>query len=197
MKDEQASFISRLSMSQSVRDVWRIWLVLALLTSLPYLVAAVRTPNGHVFTGVLTAYDDTFTYFAWMRQGADGHLLMCDPYTSEPQRCEFFLPLWSALGAVARVSQLPIPVVFHSARLLSGFLLLVAARTVSREVLKSRRKVRYAIWMYALAGGFGWLVYALNNGSNLLSAAYQSGSADLDLPEAIAFRSVFSLVRVY
>jgi hypothetical protein len=46
-----------------------------------------------------------------------------------------------------------------------------------------------------MSGGFGWLVYALKTGGNLLGAIEASGSADLNLPEAIAFRSVFSQVH--
>src|SRR5436853_4520276 len=110
MKDEEGSLFSVFldSASNSIRDVWIIWLTLAFLTTLPYVAAVVRTPNGFVFSGVLTAYDDTFTYLAWMRQGADGHLLMCDLFTSEPQPCEFLLPLWNILGLIAKVTRLPI-----------------------------------------------------------------------------------------
>ncbi|MFP5260786.1 MAG: hypothetical protein ACLGJB_02630 [Blastocatellia bacterium] len=179
----------------AVADVLPVWLILAVLTTLPYLAAALRTPAGHVFTGVLTAYDDTFTYLAWMRQGADGRLLMCDLYTSEPQRCEFFLPLWAVLGFAARITGAPVPLVFHAARLLATLPLLLVARSLARRVLKSRARLRYALWMYAFSGGVGWLVYAANNSNDLLGAGVISGSADLNLPEAIAFRSAYAQVH--
>ena len=197
MKDEQESFISRLSVFvlSPLRDVWLIWLTLAILTTLPYLAAALRTPTGYAFSGVLTAYDDTFSYFAWMRQGADFRLLMCDPFTSEAQSCEFFLPLWNFLGFVARVSGLSIPIAFHVARLLAGLLLLVVARAVAGSVMKSRTRVRYTLWLYAMSAGFGWLVFGLKHRCILFGGIAGSGSADLDLPEAIAFRSFFSQVH--
>ena len=197
MKDEEESFISRLSVFvfSALRDVWPVWLALAVLTTLPYLAAALRTPTGYVFSGVLTAYDDTFTYFAWMRQSADGHLFMCDAFTSEPQPCEFFLPLWNILGLVARVTRFPIPLTFHAARLLAGLLLLIVARDVAGSVMKSRTRVRYSLWLYAMSGGLGWLVFALKTRGHLFAATAASGSADLNLPEAFAFRSVFSQVH--
>jgi hypothetical protein len=197
MKDEEESFISRLSVfvSSALRDVWLVWLALAVLTTLPYVAAALRTPTGYVFSGVLTAYDDTFTYFAWMRQSADGHLFMCDLFTSEPQPCEFFLPLWNILGLVARVTRIPIPLTFHAARLLAGLLLLIVARDVAGSVMKSRTRVRYSLWLYAMSGGLGWLVFALKTRGHLFAATAASGSVDLNLPEAIAFRSVFSQVH--
>ena len=196
MKDEDASYISRLSVFAigAARDVWPIWLTLALLTTLPYVTAALRTPSGYVFSGVLTAYDDTFTYFAWMRQGADGHILMCDPFTSERQRCDFFLPLWNVLGFLSQATRIPIPLTFHAARLLAAFGLLVVARSVAGSVIKSRRRVRYSLCLYVMSGGFGWLVYLLRNKGELFAVDW-SGSADLNLPEAIAFRSVFSQVH--
>ena len=197
MKDEEEPVILRLSVFAfcALRDVWPIWLALALLTTLPYLAAALRTPTGYVFSGVLTAYDDTFTYFAWMRQGADGHVLMCDPFTSEPQTCEFFLPLWYLLGLFARVTHIPIVLTFHAARLLAAVFLLMVGREIAGSVMKSRAQVRYSLWLYALSGGFGWLVYASKNRANLIDGAVMSGSVDLNMPEAIAFRSVFSQVH--
>ena len=197
MKDEEESFISRLLHSTlgALRDVWLAGLALTVLTTLPYAAAALRTPPGYVFTGVLTAYDDTFTYFAWIRQSADGHLFMCDLFTSEPQSCEFFLPLWNFLGVIAGVTRLPIPVTFHVARLLAGLLLLIGARTIAVSVMKSRTRVRYSLWLYAMSGGLGWLVYVLKNRIDLFAASAPSGSVDLNMPEAIAFRSVFAQVH--
>ena len=197
MKDEEESFIARSSVLvfRTLRDVWLVWLLLAVLTTLPYVVAVLRTPSGSVFSGVLTAYDDTFTYFAWMRQSADGHLLMCDLYTSESQSREFFLPLWTALGLIARWTGAPIALTFHAARLLAGLLLLIVARAVARSVMKSRTRVRFSLWMFAMSGGLGWLIYALKNGSNLFGVSAASGSVDLNMPEAIAFRSVFAQVH--
>ena len=197
MKDEGESFISRLSAIalDALRDVWIIWLALAVLTTLPYIAAALRTPSGFVFSGVLTAYDDTFTYFAWMRLAADGHLLMCDPFTAEPQHCEFFLPLWSVLGLVSRVTHIPIPLTFHGTRLLAALGMMLVARGVVGSVIRSRNRVRFSLWLYVMSGGFGWLVYVLNNRGDIYGGAGTSGSADLNLPEAIAFRSMFSQVH--
>ena len=197
MKELKVPFVSRLTSSvlRLNRDVWTVWLVISLLTTLPYVLASLRTPTGFVFSGVLTAYDDTFAYFAWMRQGANLQLLMCDPYTSEPQPCEFFLPLWTVLGFISRVTGLSIPLTFHTIRLVSALLLLLVAKAVAGLVVKSRTRLRYTLWLYATSGGFGWLVFGLKNKGNLFGGAVGSGSVDLNLPEAIAFRSIFAQVH--
>ncbi|MFY9573348.1 MAG: hypothetical protein WAV20_18270 [Blastocatellia bacterium] len=197
MKDEEESFSARISniALAALSDVWLVWLTVAVLTTLPYAVALMRTPEGFVFSGVLTAYDDTFTYFTWIRQSADGHMFMCDLYTSEKQSCEFLLPLWNVLGLTSRLTRMPIALTFNVARLLAGLLLLLVARSVAGGVIKSRTRVRYALWLYAMSGGLGWLVYFLQNRIDLLGASPASGSADLNIPEAIAFRSVFGQVH--
>jgi hypothetical protein len=204
MKDEARSLISGISGISGIsralglnnlRDVWLVWLALGVITTVPYAVANLRTPQGTVFTGVLSAYDDTFTYFAWIRQSADGHLLLRDLFTSEPQSREFFLPLWNVIGFTARLTGASVALMFHIARLLAGLLLLMAARAVAQSTMKSRARVRYTLWLYAMSGGLGWLVYALKNRHDLLGAVSITGSADLNMPEAIAFRSVFAQVH--
>jgi hypothetical protein len=177
------------------RDAFPVWLALATVTTIPYVVAGLRTTGGYRFSGVLTAYDDTFSYLAWMKQSASGRWLMCDLYTSEPQACEFFLPLWMVLGKISGVTGAPPVWVFHGARLAASLLLLIAARSVACRVMKSRRRLRFTLWMYAMSGGLGWLVFLLNNGGGQLNASVTTGSVDLNLPEAIAFRSAFAQVH--
>jgi len=130
-----------------------------------------------------------------MKQGADGHLLMCDPYTPESQQCQFFLPLWYILGLISRITHCSLPLVFHVARLFAALMLLGIARSVTGVVMKSRSRVRYALLLYSFSGGLGWLVFTLKNRNEFFGAERASGSADLDLPEAIAFRSMFSQVH--
>jgi len=189
--------LSRLSgrVFQGIREVWLVWSVLAVVTTAPYVVAALRAPRGNAFTGVLTAYDDTFTYFAWTRQSADGRALMCDLFTSEWQECRFFLPVWNALGLVVRFTHAPIAFVFQVARILAALLLLLVARVVAQTVIKSRTRVQYCLWLYATSAGFGWLVYLFKGRLNDIARVDPSGSIDLNVPEAIAFRSVFGQVH--
>src|SRR5262249_50243936 len=85
---------------------------------------------------------------------------------------------------------IPIAVTFHVARVLAGLLLLLAARAVVVAAMKSRIRVRFTVWLYAMSAGFGWLLYVLTRGDSVVS-----GSADLNMPEALALRSVFAQVH--
>src|SRR5215469_2567897 len=141
---------------RALADVLPVWLALTGITGLPYIIAALRSPSGFVFTGVLSAYDDTFSYLAWIKQAAGGHLLMLDMFTSEPHGRQFFLPLWACLGLMSKATGLSVAVVFHAGRIVAMLLLLLAARSVTGTVMRSRVRIRYTLWLLAFSAGLGW-----------------------------------------
>jgi len=184
---------------RALADVVPVWCALTVITGLPYVIAALRTPPGFVFTGVLSAYDDTFSYLAWIKQGAQGHLLMLDAFTSEPQGRQFFLPLWAGLGLMSRLTGLPAAMVFHAGRIVAALFLLLAARAVARTVMKSRSRIRYTLWLLAFSAGLGWLLFAARAAGQSMSnltTRPPGGAADLDIPEAITFRAAFAQVHL-
>jgi hypothetical protein len=184
---------------RALADVLPVWCALTVITGLPYVIAALRPPPGFVFTGVLSAYDDTFSYLAWIKQGAQGHLLMLDAFTSEPQGRQFFLPLWAGLGLMSRLTGLPAAMGFHAGRIVAALFLLLAARAVARTVMRSRSRIRYTLWLLAFSAGLGWLLFAARAASQPLSnltTRPPGGAADLDIPEAITFRAAFAQVHL-
>lgn len=188
---------------RALSDVLLAWLVLSLVTTIPYLIALARTPSGTVFTGVITAQDDTFSYLAWIKQAAGGHILMRDLFTSEQQTARFFLPLWIALGWTANVTGLPVAIVFHAARILSSLLVLLAAWAVGRCVMKSRTRLRFLVWMVGFSAGWGWVVFAAGDLISILLGksgvhGYKMGTmpVDINMPEATVFRSAFCQVHM-
>jgi hypothetical protein len=184
---------------RALADVLPVWCALTVITGLPYVIAALRSPPGFVFTGVLSAYDDTFSYLAWIKQGAQGHLLMLDAFTSEPHGRQFFLPLWAGLGLMSRLTGLPAAMVFHAGRIVAAVFLLLAARAVARTVMKSRSRIRYTLWLLAFSAGLGWLLFAARAAGQSMSNLTThppGGAADLDIPEAITFRAAFAQVHL-
>src|SRR5690606_33094463 len=95
--------------------------LLALLTSLPYLLAWVNTPEGRVYSGapVIPAGTevDYNSHMAKMWQGSRGqwdyHLL----FTHEAHRgIPLLQSFYVALGALAAITPLRLPAVYHIAR---------------------------------------------------------------------------------
>jgi hypothetical protein len=174
-------------------------LVLA-LSSLPYIVGwltAAANP-GLTFGGFVIGVEDGNSYLAKMAQGARGHWLFRIVYTSEPHDGALFFLFHILLGKLAALlpgsaSALPVHLiwVYHVARLICGFGLLVMVYRFVAEFLPTVPLRRLAWLMVALGGGLGWLLLALGLGDWL-------GSPPLDfiLPEGFTFLTVFFLPHV-
>src|SRR5438477_3936345 len=96
-----------------------------LITCLPYLYVARCAPPGTSFSGLLYMYDDQCVYLSWEQQAAQGHFLMRNLFTGDAQRGIYIHVLSWLICSVARFTGLPLILVHHAARLLSGGLLLV------------------------------------------------------------------------
>ncbi len=131
--------------------------VIVALSCLPYLAAWRLSPPGTVYTGLLINHYDGESYYAKMQQGARGDWLFHLPFTPEPHEGAFIFTFYLALGHVASASGIPIPIVYHLARVVAGlWLLLVGYRFIARffERVLSRRA---AFLLLALSAGFGWV----------------------------------------
>ena len=156
-----------------------------LITALPYLWGLAIRPSGHYYSGLLTNPDEHNVYLAYMRQAADGHVFFVDPFTSEPQRGRVVNVLFLALGILGRVAHLPLPIVYHLARLVSGWLLLMAIYCLAAQTLKTTSGRRIALLLAATAAGFGWLFHA--QGGQPHPIDYGPG---LVMPEAVTFLTI-------
>lgn len=120
------------------------------------LLGASAAPKGSVWLGSgIVSPSDTAVYLSYLRQGADGHLLLSNLYAIEPNRPRFDL-VWSTLGLIARIG-VPIIVVDELARALFCVILILAIGWAARRTFPSRRDADLAT-VLAFAGiGSGWL----------------------------------------
>ncbi|MGD2207173.1 MAG: hypothetical protein PVH17_10365 [Anaerolineae bacterium] len=131
------------------------------LTCLPYLVAWQLAPAGMQYTGLLINHFDGESYYAKMQQGAHGDWLFHLPFTPEPHNGAFIFTFYLALGHLAVVLGLPIPVTYHLARVAASLVfLLIAYRFIARffDRLATRRT---AFLLMAFSAGLGWLMAPL------------------------------------
>ena len=157
-----------------------LWSILIVgLACLPYLVAWWVTPADGQYTGLLVNHYDGESYYAKMRQGARGDWLFHLPFTPEPHDGAFVYTFYLALGHLAGVLGLPIPLVYHLARICAGlFLLLVAYHLIARFF--DRVRVRQA----------GFLLLGLSSGLGWLAAPLGLFTADLWVAEGFTFLSI-------
>jgi len=138
---------------------WLFWssAVVLLLSVLPYVACTVAAMPDRVFTGLLINPPDGFTYLAKMRMGWEGNWLYHLPFTLERGPGAFLFSYYFALGHLARIADMPLPVMYHVARLAGGAALMWTAYWVAASMTEvtSLRKLMW--WLVTFSSGFGWI----------------------------------------
>ena len=171
--------------SQSSAEEWR-WaigwsLAILLLSCIPYMVAVIAAPEEWQFAGFLVNPLDGHSYLAKMQQGLAGRWLFHLTYSPEPHEGAFIFTLYLALGHLSRATGLPMIIIFHLARLLAGFgLLLMAYRFIGR-ITPHPAERRLAFILTFTASGLGWL-----------GASFGAFPIDLWVPEAFVPYSLYA-----
>jgi hypothetical protein len=173
---------------------WRLplvmGLVLAVVTAIPYLYAIAVQPSGHVFIGFFYLADDANTYLAKMRQGWEGAWAWQNRYTTESSPAAYLFMFWIVLGHVAALTNLPLIVVFHLARVAAAFALMSAAWLFISHFIQDRGARRFAFFFLALGLGMGYVIQAFGHP---VIFGNQTDTLDWRMPELTAFYSVLAL----
>ncbi len=176
------------------RDEWR-WAgacaaLIVGLTCLPYLTARALTPPGMTYTWLLYNPDEPNVHLQWMREARDGRFFFADLFTTERAPDQFSnLFLW-ALGRLAGLRHAigmggGVILEYHLARIVSGWLLLVAVYAFAAQIADDKRVRRTTFWLAAVGSGLGWLDYWLG-----LPLEPGDVNVNLVMPEAVTFLSV-------
>jgi hypothetical protein len=172
-------------MNSISKEEWRWAAVRAALfiavATLPYIIVYLATPADLFYTGFLSNPEDGHSYLAKMRQGMRGDWLFHLPYTPEPHQGEFLFTYYLALGHLSRWLSIPPILIFHLARIVNGFLLLLVLYYAVACCFQDRSQRRFAFTITALGSGFGWLATLLGH-----------MTADMWVPEGYIFYSLFA-----
>ena len=159
---------------------------LMLLSSLPYLIAAVSTPSGHVYTWMLHNIDDSAVYLSWMKQVAQGQFFQENRFCIEPQKSVLFNIWFLILGTLSKVTGGPLA--YHVGRLVGVGGLVFAIARLAQSIFKDANHQRLAIVFTCLASGFGYLF-----GGFSTARGFTGQPIDLFQPEISVFQvSVYS-----
>ena len=161
---------------------------LAIVTSLPYLLAGRNQGADWRFTGFLFGVEDGNSYIAKMLGGYQGAWLFRTPYSTVDQRGVLaFLP-YLVLGKLAGSSHETMVIAYHALRLI-GLPLLVLA--TYRFVGRFSDQIVWRKWATLLAtvgGGLGWVVLLAGEPNWL-----ESLPLDFYSPETFGFLAVYGL----
>jgi hypothetical protein len=138
---------------------WAIgWsLVVLVFSCIPYLVAIFMAPEGWQFAGILVNPYDNHSYLAKMQQGFEGSWLLHLTYTPEPHEGVYIYLFYLFLGHMARLTHLPLIIVFHLVRLVAGFTLLMVVFSFIQRITSQANEQRLAFVLLLTAAGLGWL----------------------------------------
>lgn len=166
------------------------------LSCVPYLFGWALRPAdfmGHVYNA-----DDANVHLSWMRQAAEGRFFFTDRFTSEPHQPQFTHLLFLLLGKIAALfggSYRALITVYHAARVVSGWFLLVLVYVLAQYIFPRREVQRLAVLAVGLSSGVGWWLRVLFGVDQF---AEETGSAWRELlrahpvwPEATTFFSLY------
>ncbi|HEX3000093.1 MAG TPA: hypothetical protein VHR86_07645, partial [Armatimonadota bacterium] len=140
---------------------------------------------GHVYNA-----DDACVHLSWMRQAAEGRWLFSDRFTAETQQPQFFHLFFLLLGKIAGWfggSYRVLLVVYHLARIVCGWALLLVCYLLAALVFRERETRRLALLIVGLSSGMGWFLNAVF-GPGAYSVDFSTG---LMMPETNTFLSLY------
>jgi len=159
------------------------------LTCLPYLFGAAIAGYGRHYLGFVYNPDEPNVHLAWIRQAREGRVFLRNEYTHEPHEGRFFNVFMLGLGRLARGLNASPYQVFQAARLVFGFLLLVAVYLCVATFTTNRRHRQLAFLLTATSSGLGWLYVGLTRGQGALDPV--DVPPGLTMPEAMTFLTVY------
>jgi hypothetical protein len=108
-----------------------------------------------IYTGALpTYYDDTSSYWSWMRQARDGSFFFTDLYTPEEHPRNYVNLLFWSLGSVSRVTGIDVEIVYIAARMVLGAALLALLAALAGALFRRPGERVACFLMLVLAGGW-------------------------------------------
>ena len=163
-------------------------LVLVVITSLPYVVAALGQTDAWGFTGFLIAVEDGNSYIAKMLAGSEGAWLFRSPFsTMEQSGVLAFLP-YLLLGKLSSGSHGQLVGLFQLFRIAVIPALVVATYRFSAFFIENVALRRWTVIIATIGGGLGWLLI-------LLGQPEVAGSLPLEFysPETFGFLAIYGL----
>lgn len=134
--------------------------LVVIVSTLPYLAGYMSQTSAWRFCGAVLDLEDYYSHLAKMWQGYRGAWLYRLLFTPEEHDGAYLQTFYVALGHLARVTGLCIPLTYHLTRVVTGVgLLLVAYRFIALFAMGATRRV--AFLLATSSSGLGWLVQAV------------------------------------
>jgi hypothetical protein len=144
-------------MTAHLRLAAAVGLALAVVTTAPYVTAALRPPVGTVFTGTFFYQDDMYQYFSFVEQAARGEVVFANKFDPRPHRPAVVNVEWWFAGVLAFLLGGSPVLGFHALRVLAIVALLAASARLLAAAGIVGWRLAGALVLVGTAGGLGWL----------------------------------------
>src|SRR5258708_16291167 len=134
--------------------------LMAVLTTLPYIIGALSAPPGSSFSGAVIDLPDYNSHLAKMQQGAHGAWLYQLLFTAEPHQPALLQTFYVALGHIARWTALRFDFVYQLGRIACVMLMVWALWAFMSHYLPPNA-AWWALLLSLFAGGVGYLLFFL------------------------------------
>jgi hypothetical protein len=170
---------------------WR-WVIIfsglmVAITLIPYAWAfASDAPNDSwQFMGMLHNPQDGATYLSKIAEGARGSWLFTLSYSPEKTSGAAIFEFYLLLGHLARFLGFSPLLMYHIARLVTGFIMYISIYYLGSVIWPRLRPRRLFFSLLAVGSGLGWLALVLIPGTG------SNPPPDFSIPESIPFLSTF------
>lgn len=150
-----------------------------LLGAVPYLFALAIQPEGTLYLGVHSNFDDHAVYAAWAKQAQEGRFFFENRFTTDSQPSLTVNLYFFLVGNLARIAGLPLSM--HLAKAAFGVLFLMALYRLARRLGGSELTTATAMATAIFGAGIGWLFWRRYG---------LEGPTDVWQPEAFTFPSL-------
>ena len=165
-------------------------LVVALFTSLPYLLGIGAQGNDWRFSGFVFGIEDGNSYIAKMLSGAAGDWLFRTPYTSLEQDGFLAFSPYILLGKLSAppAQHEQLLALYHIYRVAAGLLAILATYDFVALFIREIKVRRMAIMLITLGGGLGWVLVLFG-----VDQIFGSPPLEFYSPETFGFLSLYGL----
>jgi hypothetical protein len=145
----------------SRRPVLAVWLLLAGLTTAPYLHAWLHPVSGYRFLGFFFQIEDIYNYLSYVQQAEDGAFAFVNKLGDPKLPASLVNLEWLAVGRLAALSGHRPAATYRVVGILATLALLAGVARLLRRVGIAPDHTTTALLLVALGGGVGGLRYLL------------------------------------
>lgn len=144
---------------RGIRPLILVWLFLAAVTTLPYLLAALTPPPGRTFVGTFHWIDDFHNYLSFVQQSEDGRFLFDNKLVPAKQTPVLINLEWWLVGKLSWISgRRPFLAYRLFSMIVLGALVVALAYAFRRAGLPTSH-LTPALLLVLVGGGFGGFLF--------------------------------------